>query len=130
MQESIEDTHRNYNTNLKLIMENLRPQDRLFIGSHNLDSVDLAKAYISQYNLSGKQVSFGQLKGFSDQITGVLSTEGFNVFKYLPYGPTDTVMPYLVRRGQESKQVLREQKFQNEFLKAEIKRRVTLGNYK
>ncbi len=70
-----------------------------------------------------------QLKGFSDQITGTLANEGYKVFKYLPYGPTDTVMPYLVRRGQESRQVLREQKFQNEFLKAEIYRRMTFGNY-
>ncbi len=70
-----------------------------------------------------------QLKGFSDQITGTLANEGYQVYKYLPYGPTDTVMPYLVRRGQESRQVLREQKFQNEFLKAEIYRRITLGNY-
>jgi proline dehydrogenase len=44
-----------------------------------------------------------QLKGFSDQITGTLANEGYKVFKYLPYGPTDTVMPYLVRRGQESR---------------------------
>lgn len=44
-----------------------------------------------------------QLKGFSDQITGTLANEGYTVFKYLPYGPTDTVMPYLVRRGQESR---------------------------
>jgi len=33
-------------------------------------------------------------------------------------------MPYLVRRGQESRQVLREQKFQNETLKKEIKSRL------
>ena len=48
------------------------------------------------------------------------------VYKYLPYGPTETTMPYLVRRGQESKQVLREQEFQNTFLKNEIKRRLSL----
>jgi hypothetical protein len=33
-------------------------------------------------------------------------------------------MPYLVRRGQESRQVLREQKYQNIYLKEEIKRRL------
>jgi len=46
---------------------------------------------------------FAQLKGFSDQLTGSLAQEGFRVYKYLPYGPTETVMPYLVRRGQESR---------------------------
>lgn len=54
IQETIQDTHRNFNTNLKLISENLRPNDRLFIGSHNNDSVDLAKKYIQEYGLSSK----------------------------------------------------------------------------
>lgn len=35
----------------------------------------------------------------------------------MPYGPTEIVMPYLLRRGQESRQVLREQEFQNVALK-------------
>ena len=51
---------------------------------------------------------FGQLKGFSDQVTSEIGQRGFQVFKYLPFGPTEQVMPYLVRRGQESKQVVRE----------------------
>jgi proline dehydrogenase len=67
---------------------------------------------------------FGQLRGFSDQITEVLAAEKFRVYKYIPFGPTEQVMPYLVRRGQESRQVLREQKFQNEILKAEIRSRI------
>ncbi len=106
--ETIEDTHSCYNTNLKLLAENLKAKDRFFIGSHNLESVDIAKNLIVKHNLNDGRVTFGQLKGFSDQITGSLANEGFKVAKYLPYGPTDTVMPYLVRRGQESRQVLRE----------------------
>lgn len=127
--ETIENTHECYNRNLKILASSLKAKDRLFIGSHNLESVELAKQCIQEYNLNDGRVSMAQLKGFSDQITGTLANEGYQVYKYLPYGPTDTVMPYLVRRGQESRQVLREQKFQNEFLKAEIYRRITLGNY-
>jgi proline dehydrogenase len=96
--ENIEETHNCYNTNLKILVANLRPKDRLFIGSHNLESVELAKKLIKE-NPATLKVTFGQLKGFSDQITGSLANEGFAVAKYLPYGPTDTVMPYLVRRG-------------------------------
>lgn len=109
--ETIEDTHKCYNTNLQLLAEHLGPRDRLFVGSHNLESVEIAKKLILKYNLNDGRFTFGQLKGFSDQITGSLANEGFKVAKYLPYGPTSTVMPYLVRRGQESRQVLREQKF-------------------
>ena len=43
IQETIEDTHRNYNTNLKLIIQNLGPKDKLFIGTHNVDSINFAK---------------------------------------------------------------------------------------
>lgn len=83
----------------------------LFVASHNVDSVEFAKKLIEERNIKDGRVRFGQLKAFSDQITGNLANEGFHVYKYLPYGPTEKVMPYLVRRGQESKQVLREQKF-------------------
>lgn len=63
---------------------------------------------------------FGQLRGFSDQVTAELQDKGFKVFKYIVFGPTEQVMPYLVRRGQESRQVLREQEFQNNVLKKVI----------
>ena len=74
---------------------------------------------IEERNLH-ERVRFGQLKGFSDQVTTEIGRRGFQVFKYLPFGPTEQVMPYLVRRGQESKQVVREQQFQNKYLTSEI----------
>jgi len=41
--ETIEDTHNTYNNNLKLVLENLEVNDRMLIGSHNLESVEIAK---------------------------------------------------------------------------------------
>ena len=52
--DTIENTHKCYNTNLKLIISNLRPQDRLFIGSHNVESVELAKSLVSSNGYSPK----------------------------------------------------------------------------
>ena len=66
MHETIEDTHNCYNTNLKLLAENLGHKDRLFVGSHNLESVDIAKKLILKHNLNDGRFTFGQLKGFSD----------------------------------------------------------------
>jgi proline dehydrogenase len=85
------------------LLSKLQPKERILIGSHNLESVHIAKQLIQEYNINDSRVTMAQLKGFSDQITGTLANEGYTVFKYLPYGPTDTVMPYLVRRGQESR---------------------------
>ena len=41
----------------------------------------------------------------------------------MPYGPTEYLIPYLLRRGQESKSVMREHLFAGE-LSAEIKSRI------
>jgi proline dehydrogenase len=91
------------------VIENMTSKDMVFVASHNVETVDLAKSLATQYGLKDlERVRFGQLRGFSDQVTGQLAGEGFNVSKYIPYGPTEEVMPYLVRRGQESRQVLRE----------------------
>lgn len=106
------------------IIDNLPQHSMLFVASHNVNSIEIAKNKILAKQFPDHRVRFGQLKAFSDQVTGQLAQEDFKVYKYLPYGPTEKVMPYLVRRGQESKQVLREQEFQNYYLKKEIKSRL------
>ncbi len=77
----------------------MKANDKILVASHNADSVDIATEIIDERQLTQKQVSFGQLRGFSDQITNELADEGFKVFKYVPFGPTQEVMPYLIRRG-------------------------------
>ncbi len=57
--ETIEDTHNCYNKNLKLLAENLSHKDRLFVGSHNLESVDIAKKLIIKHNLNDGRFTFG-----------------------------------------------------------------------
>lgn len=48
--DTIEDTHKNYNRNLQLIIENLDVQDRVLIGSHNVESVNIAKQKLIELN--------------------------------------------------------------------------------
>lgn len=121
--DTIEQTHACYNKCLAHVLHNLDEKSLLFIASHNGDSIEMAKDLMNRLQITDTRVRFGQLKGFSDQITGKLAQQNYMVYKYLPFGPTETVMPYLIRRGQESKQVLREQEFQNLFLKNEIMNR-------
>jgi proline dehydrogenase len=88
---------------MKHIIQNCDEKSYLFVASHNYDSIEIAKEIMEQRNITDERVRFGQLKGFSDQITGMLAQQNYKVYKYLPFGPTETVMPYLIRRGQESK---------------------------
>jgi proline dehydrogenase len=99
--------------------------DYTLVACHNVASCDIAKEIIKTRGLDKSSVCFGQLKGFSDALTFSLADDGYNVLKYLPYGPTEFLIPYLIRRGNESKQVLREHLFLND-ISAEIKRRLTL----
>mmetsp|Transcript_28725 Transcript_28725/g.43388 ORF Transcript_28725/g.43388 Transcript_28725/m.43388 type:complete len:170 (+) Transcript_28725:1135-1644(+) len=122
--DSLDHTHRCYNESMLNILDNLTPQGMILIASHNLESVQLAKERMAKLDIKDSRVRFAQLKAFSDHITSQLALENFMVYKYLPYGPMEEVMPYLIRRGQESKQVMREQTFQNIFLKNELKRRI------
>lgn len=110
--DTIEDTHTCYNEAMSHILREMTPADSLFVASHNADTVKIAMDLTEEMDLKDKDcVRFGQLKGFSDQVTGDIASKGFDVYKYLPFGPTEQVMPYLIRRGQESRQVLREQEF-------------------
>lgn len=54
---------------------------------------------------SDLSVWFGQLFGMGDHITYNLSESGYNVAKYVPYGPVRDVMPYLIRRAEENTSV-------------------------
>ena len=127
--DTIEDTHKAYDTNMTYVLKNLDTEkDYLLIGSHNRASCDLSKGIIIERGLTSNNVCFGQLKGFSDSLTFSLSEEGFNVLKYLPYGPTEYLIPYLIRRGHESKQVMREHLFLDD-IKGEIKSRLNPKSY-
>jgi proline dehydrogenase len=50
-------------------------------------------------------IYFSQLLGMSDHISYNLAAAGYNVSKYVPYGPVREVLPYLIRRAQENTSV-------------------------
>ena len=73
-----------------------------------------------------KRVAFAQLFGMSDHITFNLAHSGYYVSKYLPYGPVQKVMPYLVRRAEENSSVTDQSNREIENFKREITRRIQL----
>lgn len=73
-------------------------------GTHNekssLKLIDLMRE--NNILKDDNRVYFSQLLGMSDHISFNLANEGYNVVKYMPYGPVKLVMPYLIRRAQEN----------------------------
>ncbi len=72
---------------------------------------------------SDDRVWFGQLYGMSDHITFNLGAEGYNVAKYIPFGPVKDVMPYLIRRAEENTSVAGQTSRELTLLKKEKARR-------
>ena len=73
-------------------------------GTHNEESSRLLTELMSENNIlkDDYRIYFSQLLGMSEHISFNLSNNGYNVAKYMPYGPVKDVMPYLIRRAQEN----------------------------
>ena len=93
--------------------------------SHNLESNLLQSELISRKGLprNHPHLNFCQLYGMSDNITFNLAKEGFNVAKYVPYGPVREVVPYLIRRAQENSSVTGDMGREFQLVRSEMKRR-------
>jgi proline dehydrogenase len=114
----------NYDATVAYIVEHL---DRisLFSGTHNeLSSYKLIEL-MDQKGISHNdtRIWFGQLYGMSDHISFNLAEKGFNVAKYLPFGPVRDVMPYLIRRAEENTSVAGQTNRELELIKKERLRR-------
>ncbi len=95
-----------YNRALELLMDAI-DICALVAGSHNEESALVLTRLITDKGIdkSDKRVYFAQLLGMSDHISYNLAHHGFNVAKYVPYGPVREVMPYLIRRAEENTSV-------------------------
>ncbi|WP_299116995.1 proline dehydrogenase family protein [uncultured Winogradskyella sp.] len=117
-------TDDNFNNGLTYILKN-NLDISIFIGTHNEHSCYLAMAIMKELNISksDNNVWFGQLYGMSDHISFNLAEQGYNVAKYLPFGPVKDVMPYLIRRAEENTSVAGQTNRELELIKTERKRR-------
>ena len=109
---------------LKHCVENVN-EISLCCGTHNEVScsylIDLMKDF--RVSPSDKRICFAQLFGMSDQISFNLSALGYNVAKYVPYGPIKEVIPYLIRRAEENTSVKGQTGRELRLIQTERKRR-------
>lgn len=121
---SKEATDINYDAAIVYMMDHI---DRMaiFAGTHNEESTYYLMQLMEEKGISvdDSRIFFGQLYGMSDNISYNLAYNGFNVAKYLPFGPVKDVMPYLIRRAEENTSVAGQTSRELKMLKKERKRR-------
>lgn len=95
-----------YDAALEFLVSELESM-ALCAGSHNEASSLFLTELLSKFNVSpsDERIYFAQLLGMSDHISYNLSKLGYNVAKYVPFGPIKEVMPYLLRRADENTSV-------------------------
>lgn len=94
-------------------------------GTHNPQSCIKLTELMEDNSIAkgDKRIWFAQLMGMSDNISFNLANEGYNVAKYVPYGPIINVLPYLSRRAEENSGMAGQMGRELSLIKEEIKRR-------
>lgn len=115
-----------FNKGLAFCMDN-KQRITLMCGSHNEYSNQFLAVLMARHGLknSDNHVWFAQLLGMSDNISFNLAKAGYNVAKYVPYGPVEAVMPYLFRRASENTSVAGQSSRELTLIRKELQRRKT-----
>ena len=124
IQPDKEATDRAFDQALLLSLENLDVMD-IFCGSHNEASNLLLAGETDKRGLArnDNRIWFAQLYGMSDHISFNLAKAGYNVAKYVPYGPVKSVMPYLFRRAEENTSIAGQTGRELSLIRKELNRR-------
>ncbi len=114
----------NYDNAIAYMMEHIDTM-AIFAGTHNEESSYKLMRLMTQKGMpnNDKRIWFGQLYGMSDNISFNLADKGYNVAKYLPFGPVNDVMPYLIRRAEENTSVAGQTSRELNLINTEIIRR-------
>jgi proline dehydrogenase len=124
IQPNKEATDRDYDSAIDYCLNNI--QDIAFVaGTHNEKSVQLLAQKMEARNISHNHphVFFSQLYGMSDNLSYILANNQYNVSKYVPYGPVEDAVPYLIRRAKENTSVMGQMSRELDLIDKELKRR-------
>jgi proline dehydrogenase len=124
IQPDKESSDRDYDAAVNFCIDHIE-KIAVIVASHNENSNLLAAQLLDKKGLphNHEHLHFSQLYGMSDNITFNLANSGCNVSKYLPFGPIDDVIPYLMRRAQENSSVSGQMGRELGLIKKELARR-------
>nr|XP_048294356.1 hydroxyproline dehydrogenase isoform X2 [Myodes glareolus] len=127
-QPDYEATSRSYSRCLELMLRRVSqhgPLCHLMVASHNEESVLQATKRMWELGIPlDGPVCFGQLLGMCDHVSLALGQAGYVVYKSIPYGCLEEVIPYLIRRAQENRSVLQGARREQALLSQELWRRL------
>lgn len=117
-------TDKCFNDCLRYIVKNIK-DFQLCNGTHNEESTYLLAEMMKSHNIEkdDRRIFSAQLMGMSDHISFNLAHEGYNVAKYVPFGPVREMMPYLIRRAQENSSAQGQTGRELRLIKHELKER-------
>ncbi len=125
IQKDKESTDQDYNAAVAFCIEHI---DHIasIVASHNDYSNLHAARLLKEKGLpyDHPHIHFSQLYGMSDHITFNLAKAGCSVSKYLPFGPIEDVIPYLMRRAEENSSLSGQTGRELAFINKELARRM------
>ncbi|GAB3265320.1 proline dehydrogenase family protein [Larkinella harenae] len=118
------ETDRDFNEAVEFSLVN-RDTVSICLGTHNEYSCQYCLNRMQELRIAPNDthIWFAQLLGMSDNISYNLAHAGYNVAKYVPYGPVEAVMPYLFRRAAENKSIAGQSSREYLLVKKELLRR-------
>ena len=125
--ETKEDCDRDFNNALKYCVQNINDIS-IFVGTHNEESCIYLTKLMEENNIrkNDDRIYFSQLLGMSDHISYNLARDGYNVSKYVPFGPIKEMIPYLIRRAEENSSVKGQTSRELKLIQKEINRRKSI----
>ena len=118
------ETDADYNAAIEYCMRHFK--DMAFVaGTHNEKSTKHLAELMHEMGISPNHpnIFYSQLYGMGDNISYVLAAKGYNVSKYVPYGPVADAIPYLIRRANENSAAAGQVSRELEMIGKELKRR-------
>ena len=120
------ETDREFNKALEIFIDNIDVIE-ICVGTHNENSCKFLVQYMAENTLANNHphIYFSQLYGMSDNISFNLANAGYNVSKYLPFGPVESTLPYLARRAEENTAIAGQMSKELDIIVKERRRRKT-----